>query len=95
MEHQSIEKMRTALETQSLLPVIRAVKKKSVENEVHFVWQTRVKRVDYFPFWRVRFVLKKNYCNFQFFKFALTSDWKFGSNEEACSVNIRRLTWRS
>jgi hypothetical protein len=59
MEHQSIEKMRTALETQSLLPVIRAVKKKSVENEVHFVRQTRMKRVDYFPFWRVRFVLKK------------------------------------
>ena len=66
MEHQSIEKMRAALETQSFLPVIRAVKKKSVENEVHFVRQTRMKRVDYFPFWRVRFVLKINDYRFKF-----------------------------
>ena len=37
MKHESIEEVRAALETQSLLPVIGAVEKKSVEDEVDFV----------------------------------------------------------
>ena len=37
MKHQSIEEVRTALETQSFLSMIGAVEQKSVEDEVDFV----------------------------------------------------------